>query len=159
MDRPDSCISKKEMGECKNYPSSHWSIFARWSSYQRFYSNNRRESMNDTAVHLRHCFQGEHENSCKYGEDKTCPAKPNIVISQSDWTPGNPCKGCAMNGKYGECHEACNRDKEPARKLLEYLIAVTHKRLEIYKNCPDEGATNIWLEILQSMLKQLEKKQ
>lgn len=33
----------------------------------------------DTAVHLAHCFQGEYEDSCKYGfgheDDAKCPAK------------------------------------------------------------------------------------
>ena len=28
-----------------------------------------------SGVHLRHCYQGEYENGCKYGEDD-CPAKP-----------------------------------------------------------------------------------
>lgn len=33
------------------------------------------ESINESAVHLRHCYQGEYEDSCKYGEED-CPAKP-----------------------------------------------------------------------------------
>lgn len=28
-----------------------------------------------SGVHLRHCYQGEYKNGCKYGEDD-CPAKP-----------------------------------------------------------------------------------
>jgi hypothetical protein len=28
-----------------------------------------------SGVHLRHCYQGEYEDGCKYGEDD-CPAKP-----------------------------------------------------------------------------------
>jgi len=29
----------------------------------------------DAAVHKAHCYQGEYEDSCKYGENN-CPAKP-----------------------------------------------------------------------------------
>ena len=28
----------------------------------------------DYGVHMTHCFQGEYEHSCKYGEDNVCPA-------------------------------------------------------------------------------------
>lgn len=31
-------------------------------------------AQNDSETHLRHCYQGEYEDSCKYGEDD-CPAK------------------------------------------------------------------------------------
>jgi hypothetical protein len=27
-------------------------------------------------IHLRHCFQGEYEDSCKYGDGDDCPAQP-----------------------------------------------------------------------------------
>jgi hypothetical protein len=34
------------------------------------------ESKQDySGVHIRHCYQGEYEDGCKYGEDD-CPAKP-----------------------------------------------------------------------------------
>lgn len=29
----------------------------------------------DYGVHIRHCYKGEYEDSCKYGE-RDCPAKP-----------------------------------------------------------------------------------
>jgi hypothetical protein len=36
----------------------------------------KEESKQDyNGVHLRHCYQGEYEDGCKYGEDD-CPAKP-----------------------------------------------------------------------------------
>ncbi|MFA7307619.1 MAG: hypothetical protein WC026_13205 [Hyphomicrobium sp.] len=38
-------------------------------------SENKRKN-DKILVHLEHCFQGEYKNSCKYGEDKTCPSNP-----------------------------------------------------------------------------------
>lgn len=32
---------------------------------------------NEKGTHLRHCYQGEYMNGCKYGDDD-CPAKPKI---------------------------------------------------------------------------------
>lgn len=32
--------------------------------------------MDEKAVHLAHCYQGEYRNSCKYG-DVNCPASPD----------------------------------------------------------------------------------
>jgi len=32
---------------------------------------------NEKKVHLRHCYQGEYDTSCKYGDDENCPAKKN----------------------------------------------------------------------------------
>ena len=43
------------------------------------------------------------------------------MMDKSEWILANPCKSCSMSGK-SECWDKCNRDKEPARKLLEYLI-------------------------------------
>jgi hypothetical protein len=38
--------------------------------------NPKEEPKQDySGVHLRHCYQGEYEDGCKYGEDD-CPAKP-----------------------------------------------------------------------------------
>jgi hypothetical protein len=34
-------------------------------------------------VHLRHCYQREYEDCCKYGEDD-CPAKPLETLKQQD---------------------------------------------------------------------------
>ena len=34
------------------------------------------EDDNKKGTHLSHCFQGEYKDSCKYGEDETCPARP-----------------------------------------------------------------------------------
>jgi hypothetical protein len=34
-------------------------------------------------VHLRHCYQGEYEDCCKYSEDD-CPAKPLETPKQQD---------------------------------------------------------------------------
>jgi hypothetical protein len=34
------------------------------------------DEQDDSGVHLRHCYQGEYKDSCKYGEDD-CPAKPS----------------------------------------------------------------------------------
>lgn len=40
------------------------------------------ESKQDySKVHLRHCYQGEYEDTCKYGEDD-CPAKPLEELKQ-----------------------------------------------------------------------------
>lgn len=33
--------------------------------------------MSDIGAHLSHCYQGEWEDSCKYG-DEDCPAKPEM---------------------------------------------------------------------------------
>jgi hypothetical protein len=33
------------------------------------------DEQDDSGVHLRHCYQGEYKDSCKYGEDD-CPTKP-----------------------------------------------------------------------------------
>jgi hypothetical protein len=38
------------------------------------YTLSRPERRDLAAVHLSHCNQGEHEGTCKYGEDETCPA-------------------------------------------------------------------------------------
>ena len=32
-------------------------------------------------VHLSHCFQGENEDTCKYGQDDTCPANPKNKVA------------------------------------------------------------------------------
>jgi hypothetical protein len=37
-----------------------------------------------SGVHLRHCYQGEYEDGCKYGEDD-CPAKPLEEPKQEIW--------------------------------------------------------------------------
>jgi hypothetical protein len=41
---------------------------------------NKQETLEEpkqdySGVHLRHCYQGEYEDGCKYGEND-CPAKP-----------------------------------------------------------------------------------
>jgi len=30
-------------------------------------------------VHRKHCFQGEYEDSCKYGDSETCPARKSNI--------------------------------------------------------------------------------
>jgi hypothetical protein len=35
-----------------------------------------------SGVHIRHCYQGEYEDGCKYGEDD-CPAKPQEAAKES----------------------------------------------------------------------------
>lgn len=36
------------------------------------------------AVHMNHCFQGEWEGGCKYGEVEICPATPKPAASKPD---------------------------------------------------------------------------
>jgi hypothetical protein len=74
-------------------------------------------------------------------------------MDKPEWMPVNPCKGCSMNGKYGECHEACNRDKEPVIKLLEYLIA----RPTLMNLTQETVIRVIYISEFESMLKQLEE--
>ena len=39
--------------------------------------------------HLSHCYQGEYQSGCKYGEDETCPARPSTErTSQTERAPG-----------------------------------------------------------------------
>jgi hypothetical protein len=39
------------------------------------------QGIEDSAVHFAHCFQGEHERSCKYG-DPNCPATPPVPAGE-----------------------------------------------------------------------------
>jgi hypothetical protein len=43
-----------------------------------------------TGVHLTHCYQGEYEDSCKYG-DNDCPAKPLEIKQESLEEAGKRC--------------------------------------------------------------------
>lgn len=117
--------------------------------------------MNDAAVHLRHCFQGEHESNCKYGEDETCPAKPNIVTNKPEWMPINPCDDCSIsqfikdNGCIGiQCRDYSKylNGIDNQKKLLEYLI-------RWFDGIEKRGYAPCHQEDLKEMLKQLEKKQ
>jgi hypothetical protein len=47
-----------------------------------------------SGVHFRHCYQGEYEDSCKYGEDN-CPAKPKEEPKQ-EFTTVNGSSGCTI---------------------------------------------------------------
>ncbi len=47
-----------------------------------------------SGVHFRHCYQGEYEDGCKYGEDD-CPAKPKEEPKQ-EFTTVNGSSGCII---------------------------------------------------------------
>lgn len=43
------------------------------------YETDERRPLRNTAVHLAHCYQGEYEHSCKYGDDD-CPAAHGVDL-------------------------------------------------------------------------------
>jgi hypothetical protein len=95
-------------------------------------------------VHLRHCYQGNYPNSCKYGEDRTCPARKKATKYPEWMEICDECNGTDPLCKYDAISYAAQK------KLLEYLSAdMVH-----YQTTPE--TKTIW-DKLKSMLKQLNK--
>jgi hypothetical protein len=63
-----------------------------------------------TVVHLRHCYQGEYEDGCKYGED-SCPAKPLEVSEQENC--------CTLIGQIKRYVDCVGCDRNPEDEMVE----------------------------------------
>lgn len=77
-------------------------------------------------------------------------------MNKPEWMPINP----YPRKNYGGIDVPCCKERwnegsvETARAILEYLIAIGRERLRIYPDCAEEGATKIWIEIFESMLRE-----
>jgi hypothetical protein len=80
-----------------------------------------------TVVHLRHCYQGEYEDGCKYGED-SCPAKPLEVSEQE-----NCCTPIGQIKRYVDC-VGC--DRNPEDETVEEALS---QKLQELTNCELHG--------------------
>jgi hypothetical protein len=80
-----------------------------------------------TVVHLKHCYQGEYEDGCKYGED-SCPAKPLEVSEQE-----NCCTPIGQIKKYVDC-VGC--DRKPEDEKVEEALS---QKLQELTNCELQG--------------------
>ena len=66
----------KYIGECKGNNDNGCFMESPGHDCGCFKRIQQEEPKQDySGVHLRHCYQGEYEDGCKYGEDD-CPAKP-----------------------------------------------------------------------------------
>jgi hypothetical protein len=91
-----------------------------------------------SGVHLRHCYQGEYEDGCKYGEDD-CPAKPlepkQETLTYSEAAKNNYPDGdvwtieqavirrlAFMNGAKWQHEQAKEMDKEQQKQMLIGLL-------------------------------------
>ncbi|MFY8160830.1 MAG: hypothetical protein ACOVNU_05830 [Candidatus Kapaibacteriota bacterium] len=71
----------------------------------------KEELKHEYSVHLRHCYQGEYEDGCKYGEDD-CPAKPLEEPKQFI-----ECR-CTNNLQLENCVRNCGYGEEPEPQTL-----------------------------------------
>jgi hypothetical protein len=103
-------------------------------------------------VHLAHCYQGENEGVCKYGDGDQCPAKPDLV----------PCESCGQGIKPGEATRwaddiltcpKCSPTKEEARiqavlaKMEEKLAQRVGMNVLCYSD-PDDAGTQAYRECI-----------
>jgi hypothetical protein len=75
-----------------------------------------------SGVHFRHCYQGEYENGCKYGEDN-CPAKPKEEPKQDKlkelYLKNNPEKAVVIEQRVSDF---MNQLKTNQKTILEAAV-------------------------------------
>jgi hypothetical protein len=67
-----SCESVEVVNEIQSYKSDR---SEKWVYEYKIIIPKEEPKQDYSGVHLRHCYQGEYKDSCKYGEDD-CPTKP-----------------------------------------------------------------------------------
>lgn len=80
--------------------------------------------MKDKQVHMSHCFQGEWEDWCKYGDDDDCPANPKKKVGPE----------CSGNSEKFSGNYHCSRCGKSFR-IWEQAEFIAHQKVCDY-NCP-----------------------
>jgi hypothetical protein len=94
-----------------------------------------------SGVHFRHCYQGEYEDGCKYGEDN-CPAKPKEEPKQDKlkelYLKNNPEKAVVIEQRVSDFMNQLKPKQETLEEVAERFFN---------KRAKEEGFEN-WTQII-----------
>jgi hypothetical protein len=115
--------------------------------------NKKEISYNTNGVHLKHCFQGEYIDGCKYGDDN-CPAKPKQDTledaAERIFTPAYTNYKVRRQGFIEGAKWQQERNKQDLKDLWDFVIERSINFLD--DESPQLGTFEDWFEKYKKLI-------